>query len=98
MSRLTKQIYKSLEELVQACERYKECQKCEECPMSVWCIEENNLADIAYNVPSSLIDDFITGADELTAFISKEDDEANEWDVRRNDPDYQEYAFGLMND
>lgn len=83
-------IYKAFEELTQACERYKECDKCDDCPMKIYCLEDSfvTLGETAYGVSLDKLDEFITGADELTSYISKEDWEAEEANVRRCDPDY----------
>lgn len=91
MSMIQKKISESLEELVQACERFKECGKCnsDDCPMHTWCLEEETLSDIAYNTSKSEIEEFIAKAEKLTIEITKEDLEADYWNLRRCDPDYE---------
>ena len=87
---IPKNIYKALEEIVEACERFKECEKCntQDCPMHNNCIEVETLADIAYNIPQSILDEFLTKAEKLTITLTKEDWEAEEANLRRCDPDY----------
>ena len=67
MSKTTWNIYKSLEQMEQACEKYKECDKCnfDDCPMRVWCLDEYDFNEIALNVSHDTVRDFIEGADRL---------------------------------
>lgn len=60
--------------------------------MATYCIEENPLTTIAYDVPKQDIIDFIDGADELTTYYSTETDfienaKAEEANLRRSDPE-----------
>lgn len=83
-------IYKALEEIAEACESFKECDKCnaKDCPMHVWCIEDETLADIAYGVPRGRLEEFLSKAECLTTELTKEDWEEEEANLRRCDPEY----------
>ena len=87
---IPKNIYKALEEITEACESFKEYDKCNsvDCPMHNCCIEEETFADFAYNTPKSVLEEFLSKAEKLTVELTKEDWEAEEANVRRCDPDY----------
>lgn len=88
MSKTSWAIYKALDELTQCCEKHKETGNCREnCAMSVWCIEDYELSQIAYNVSHDTINDFVTEADELTTYCSKEDWDAEQANLKRCDPE-----------
>lgn len=80
-------IYKALEEMTMCCERIKECEKCGKCPMMSDCLDEAPFLDVAYNKSAETIGRFIEMAESLTDEQTRDEIIAQEWDVRRNDPD-----------
>lgn len=83
-------IYKALEEMAMCCEAIKDSGKCrtDYCPLwSAYCLEDTDFATIAYEVDEKQWSDFVEAAEKAEPELTKEEYEALEWDVRRNDPD-----------
>ena len=80
-------IEKALEEMTMCCERIKEYRKCGECPMKSDCLDDVPFLDVAYNKSVYTIADFIKMAETLTDEMTREEWEADQADVARNDPD-----------
>lgn len=80
-------IYKALEEMTMCCERIKECEKCRECPLWSDCLDEEPFLNVAYNVPSERLGEFIEMAENLTDEYTKDDYEADRGNLERCDPD-----------
>lgn len=81
-------IEKALEEMAMCCERIKEYNKCgSNCPMWTNCLDDTAFLDVAYNAPVEKIARFIEMAETLTDEMTREEWEADQADVARNDPD-----------
>lgn len=81
---------KCLDEKVQCCEAIKDSGKCrtDYCPLwSAYCLEDTDFSTIAYEVDEKQWSDFVEAAEKAEPELTKEEYEALEWDVRRNDPD-----------
>ena len=63
-----------LDEITEACEKIKECDLCHECPMSVYCIEETTLADIAYECPQDDFKEIIKMGEDPKWYIMSDDE------------------------
>lgn len=65
---VAQQIYKAFEELQTACETIFDLGECGKCPLSSYCIREDdvNFGEAVYNTPLDALKRFIAYADQLT--------------------------------
>lgn len=80
-------ISKALEELTMCCERIREYRNCAVCPLAVNCLDETPFLNVAYNAPAEKIAEFIEMAETLTDYMTREEWEAEQANLRRCDPD-----------
>lgn len=65
---IAQNIYKAFEELQTACETIFDLGDCGKCPMSSYCIRDDNVnfGEAVYNLPIEAFKEFIAYADRLT--------------------------------
>ena len=73
--------------MAMCCERIKEGDKCSECPMSIWCLDEEPFLDVAYGLSTDTATKFFEMAENLTDEYTKDDYEADRGNLERCDPD-----------
>lgn len=81
-------IYRAVDELVDACARLNEFDLCNEsCPLHCVCLEDTTVEEFNDLVTEDMITEFIEVSESAEPTIDRWDYEADEWNLRRGDPD-----------
>lgn len=91
-------IVKAIDELVLSCEVIRKSENCKMCPLSEICLGEHSIVDIADEMTTVLISWMACMAETITErqeeaeksdYDRKWEAEADYWNLRRCDPDYE---------
>lgn len=80
-------IVKALEDLYNCCIEIKDCGRCDDCPMKSLCLEDNDVITVADLLSTETVTEFIKFAEDVEPIRDKWDYEADEWNLRRGDPE-----------